>query len=409
MTSLLKRALAGVMMFLRGGTAMWVVVGAGLALSGIGIFAIDLASASGDTLSTRTIRQIIYLFAGLLGGVTIAACPNGIVRRFGWPAMAVVTGLLVFLLLPGVPRWLVSPQNGARSWITLGSVNIQPSELAKVAFVVIVASHLRFGSSHRRFLGLLPLGLLAIVPVSLITLQPDLGTASLFIPALFAMLVAAGARLRHLGVIVLIAALAAPASYPLLHPHQKARLRGMVLALGEGQQGAADINFQRYTAERIAGAGELGGLSQEESRALVRYNALPEAHTDMVYAVIVNRFGLVGGLGVLALYACWITGALWISATCRDPFGRLAVVGCATFIAAQMTINIGMTIGLVPIIGITLPFVSFGGSSLVTVWVMTGLIVGVALRRGKPPYRPAFEYAHDPSIRPSERKRTLVE
>src|SRR5690606_25301913 len=119
---------------------------------------------------------------------------------------------------------------------------------------------------------------------------------------------------------------------------------------------------------------------------------LPERHNDMVLAVLMTRFGLLGGIVVLALYLLWLAGAALVAVTCREPLGRLLVIGLAGFIAAQVVVNVGMNIGLAPIVGITLPFVSYGGSSLVTVWLMTGLIFNVAMRRPLPPYRPSFEY-----------------
>lgn len=380
--------------------AGWLSVAAAAVLSLLGLYAIDIATSvqpPEGVISTtgRPLRQLAYLGVAVVCACLIAIPRPDVIRHAAWPIMIVLLGLLVFLLIPQVPTWLVAPQNGARGWITLGGINIQPAEPMKIAFVLVVASYLRYRRNHRRFLGLVPPAAMTMAPAALITLQPDLGTAVLFAPSLFAMLVAAGAKLRHLAIIVVVAAAAAPASYPLMHPHQQARIQGMLMAIGGEREGADDINFQRYAAADVLGAGQISGVSDARSRALVRYNALPESHTDMIYAVIVNRFGLWGGLGVIVLYGLWLLGAGVVAAMTRDPFSRLAVVGCATIVTAQVVINIGMTTGLVPIIGITLPFLSFGGSSLVTVWMMTGLIVGVGLRRPRPPFRPSFEYADE--------------
>lgn len=377
--------------------AGWLSVIAALGLSCLGLYGIDLATAVEPpdgliTNSGRPMRQLAYLVAGIVCAAIIAIPRPEILRHAAWPVMLIVVGLLIFLLIPAVPTWLVRPQNGARGWITLGQINIQPAEIAKVAFALVVARYLRYRRNHRRFLGLIPPAMMALVPAALITLQPDLGTAVLFAPSLFAMLVAAGAKLRHLAIVVVLAAAAVPASYPFMRPHQQQRIQGIVMALGGEREGADDINYQRYTAMDVLGAGQISGVDDARSRALVRYNALPESHTDMIYAVLVNRFGVWGGLGILGLYAAWLLGAVLVAAVSRDPFSRLAVVGCAAIVASQVFINIGMTTGLVPIIGITLPFLSFGGSSLVTVWMMTGLIVGVGLRRPRPPYRESFEY-----------------
>jgi cell division protein FtsW (lipid II flippase) len=378
----------------------WLSVASALGLSLVGVYAIDVATRlqppeGAVHFSGSTLKQIVYIVVGMVAAAIVALPHYKIVRVLAWPAMAASVALLVFLLIPIVPSWLVSPQNGARGWITLGPVNIQPSEPAKIAYVLAVAEYMRYRTNHRLFLGLLPPALITFVPIALITLQPDLGTASLFVPSLFAMLVAAGARLRHLSLVVVLAALAAPASYPILMPHQQARIRGLMMAFRGDTQGDDDINYQRKAAQAVAGAGGWTGVPDGKARAMVYYNVLPEPHTDMVFAVIVNRFGLLGGMAVLALYTLWVAGALATAAMCRDAFGRLVVVGCVAFIGAQVVINIGMTLGLVPIIGITLPFVSFGGSSMVTVWMMTGLVFSVGMRRPMPPYRDSFEYGDE--------------
>lgn len=378
-------------------TPAWVVVLASLALSLIGLYAIDIAErgAGADGLARETLKQAVFLAVGLVAAGVIALPHYRLIGFVATPLMVLCVAMLVFLLVPFVPESLVTPRNGTRGWINLGVADFQPAEVTKIAYVLVVARYLRFRREHRRFGGLVVPGLITMAPVALITVQPDLGTASLFVPALFAILVAAGARLRHLTIIVACAALAAPASWPLLRPHQKQRFIAMYHLMTGDESTADDINFQSLTAQTLVGAGEAGGMNDRHARALVRFNRLPEAHNDMVFAVIVTRFGALGGFGVIGLYLVWIAGALGTAAACREPFGRLVVVGLAAFIAAQMIINIGMTVGIVPIIGVTLPFVSYGGSSLLTVWLMTGLVLNVGMHRSRPPYRPSFEYAND--------------
>ncbi len=373
----------------------WLCVGAGLALSALGVYLIDVGlnpTPSGVDLADEAAGQLKFL-AVSLGAAAAATLPHyRLIMRLALPAMAAAIALLAFLLIPAVPASIVRPVNGARAWINLGVASFQPSEVAKIAFVLVVARHLRFRTEHRRFAGLVPPALIAFVPIGLIMLQPDLGTVVLFVPALFAMLVAAGARLRHLTIVVLIAALAAPAAYPLLRPHQQARISALIGQIKGEREGEQTINYQSVTAQKLMGAGGISGNPDPHARALLTYNPLPARHNDMIFAVAVTRFGLLGGVGILLLYLVWIGGALGAAALCKDPFGRLLIVGLAAFVGAQTVINIGMNIGLLPIIGITLPFLSYGGSSLLTVWLMTGLIFSVAMRRPVPPYRPSFEY-----------------
>lgn len=377
----------------------WLTVIASLGLSLLGVYAIDVGLQVKPHVIAETsptaIKQLIFLCIGLLSGAVVALPHYRFITYIAWPVFILAILMLIFLLIPAVPSFLVTPRNGARGWINLGIVDFQPSEVTKVAFVLVAARYLRYRKAHRRFFGLVGPGLIAFVPMALIILQPDLGTACLFVPSLFAMLVAAGAKLRHLAVIILIAMLAAPVTYPALQPHQKARIAAMVKQVQGSREGAYDINYQSFTAQTLTGAGGAAGLNESKARAIVYFNKLPERHNDMIFAVIVSRFGLLGGLGVLFLYFLWVMGAVITAATCYSPFGRLLVVGLAGFIAAQVVVNIGMTIGLLPIIGVTLPFVSYGGSSLVTVWLMTGLVLNVGLRRPMPPLRSSFEYADD--------------
>jgi cell division protein FtsW (lipid II flippase) len=370
------------------------VVAASLALSFISVYSIDVAEGvrAHAELGRDALKQLVFIGAGVVAAVVIALPHYRWLGYASWVLLAVSVALLIFLLVPFVPSSIVRARNGARSWIDLGPVDFQPSEVAKIAFVLVIAWYLRFRKNHRTFGGLIPPAIITFFPVALITVQPELGTALLFIPVLGAILIAAGAKLKHLTVIVLIAMMAAPAAYPLLMPHQKSRIKGMLLQMQGDSTEDQGSNMQSVTAQRLVGAGEFRGAGDEKARTLLHFNALPERHTDMIYAVVCDRFGLVGGLGVMGLYLLWIAGAILTAGLCREPFGRLVVVGLTAFIAAQAAVNIGMNLGLVPIIGITLPFLSYGGSSMVTVWLMVGLIVSIAIRRPTMVMRRSFEF-----------------
>jgi rod shape determining protein RodA len=284
----------------------WLTVLASLALSLVGMYAIDLATSleTQEGAAKLVTKQGFFIGVGMLAAAVVAFPHHRFVRMVAWPSMWIVLGLLVFLLLPFVPASLVTPRNGARAWIDVGPIDFQPGEVAKIAVVLVLADYFRYRKNHRTILGLVPPALITMVPVALIVLEPDLGTAMLFVPCLFAMLVAAGARLKHLASIVLIGILAGPAAYPMLKPHQKERITGLINMIQGNPEGADDINYQSLTAIRLAGAGQLEGMTEEKSRAVIHFNHLPERHNDMIFAVIVNRFGMLGGLGVLALYGC---------------------------------------------------------------------------------------------------------
>jgi rod shape determining protein RodA len=373
----------------------WLVVFASLGLSLLGIYAIDVAERApgmAGAIGPTALRQLIYLAVGVVACVIISLPHYRSLGPWTWALYAVGLALLIFLIIPGVPSFLVRPRGGARAWIDLGPFNLQPSELVKVATVLVLAWYLRYRKNHRTLTGLLPPAILTGVPVGLIMLQPDLGTAILFIPALFFVLIAAGAKLKHLVLVVALACLAAPAAYPLLKPHQKARIVGLVQQIRGDSSEDLDINMQSVTAQRLIGAGGLAGVGDDHARALQRFNALPERHNDMVFSPVVTRFGLLGGLLTLALFAAWCLGAFLTAATSPEPFGRLICVGAVGFLIAQVLVNIGMNLGLLPIIGITLPFVSHGGSSMIAQWAMTGLILSVGLRREGYELQRSFEW-----------------
>jgi rod shape determining protein RodA len=379
--------------------AAWLSVGAGLLLSLVSVYSIDVAlrasTEESGSFAGDALKQLGFVAVGVVAALVVALPHYRTIGRLSWVLMGLSVILLVFLIVPGVPESIVKPIKGQRCWIDLRVFKLQPSELAKIAFVLVTAHYLRFRSSHRKFFGLVPVALIACIPIGLIMLQPDLGSVLLFIPALFAILLAAGARLRHLAIIVVAAGLAAPAAYPFLAKHQKARIVALVHQIQGSKEGADDINYQSFTAQTLVGSGELAGSGDTHARALVRFNALPERHNDFIFSVVCARFGMLGGVVLLGLYGVWLAGALLTAGACKDPFGRLVCVGLAGFIAGQVVINVGMNIGLLPVIGITLPFMSYGGSSMITVWLMTGLVASIAMRRPLPPFRPSFEWDED--------------
>ncbi len=320
--------------------------------------------------------------------------------------------LLAFLLIPGVPHALVPERNGARSWINLGVMSIQPSELGKIAFVLSLAWYCRYRSSYRSLRGLLAPFAIMFVPVVLILREPDLGTAMLFAPTLFVMLVAAGAKLRHMftlaaigivavGLNVAVIAIDPPhAANPKLHwmhvlaPHQEKRIAAMFWP----QRYQRHEAFQPIVAQRMVGSGGIAGLGGDQAGVLIRFNRLPEPHNDMIFSVVAARWGLCGAAAVVGLYLV-LTGSFLLAAVrIKEPFARLSVVGFAAMFFTQAAINMAVNVGLFPTTGITLPFVSDGGTSLLASFAMVGLMINFAARRPQILTRPSFEFDHADAI-----------
>jgi len=353
----------------------WISVAAALALSILGVVAIS------TTQPDLAARQAVYLVVGVAAAALATLAPPQSLRTVSWFVLAIAVALLVFVLLPFVPKSIVTPRNGARAWIDLGIVDFQPSELAKIAFILCLSQWLALRGSPRTVRALLVPALLLMGLVGLIVREPDLGSALLFFPTVLAMLIAAGARWRHVIIALVVAAAIVPLGYfAALKPYQRARIDAIVAQVKGDTRFERDIGFQGWRAMRLVGSGGLVGNDAEHARALVVFNALPEEHNDMIFAVVSCRFGMLGGAATLLGYGLYLFGALAVAVTTRDGFSKLVAVGIGALLFSQMVVNIGMTIGLLPITGVTLPFVSYGGSSLVACWALTGVLVSVGIR-----------------------------
>lgn len=364
----------------------WLIVVAAAVLTLLGYAVI------GTTRPSTATRHFVLGGIGVVAAICMLLPPPRRFRQASWWLLGGCILLLLFLLVPGVPDAIVHPRNGARRWINLFATDLQPSELTKIAFVLAMAAHLRFRDHYRRFGGLLLALGLAFPPIVLILIEPDLGTAMLFVPTLLAMLIAAGSRYRDLFLIGLMAIVAAGSMWPLLRPHQKDRIVAMVAQVRGDTRFEQDIGYQGARAMMLVGAGGIDGVGREQAKSLLDANHLPEEHNDMVFAVICLRWGVLGALVVWGLYMVLATGGLLIAIGCRDPFPRLVAVGLTAMLLSQMFINTAMTIGLAPITGLTLPFVSAGGSSLVVAWMMSGILFGIAMRREHPMTREGFAF-----------------
>jgi len=369
--------------------AGWLIAFAALALTLIGVVTID------TTRPGIASRQLILGCLGVAVGTVVATVPARRLRQASWWILGLGMVLLIFLLIPSVPDFIVHPRNGARRWINLGITDLQPSELVKIAFVLAMASHLRFQHRYRNFKGLL-VALFVVVPAAyLIYIEPDLGTAMLFLPAMLAMLIAAGARYKHLLIIAVLGLIAGYCMKPFLQPHQRDRIKALFAQIQGDDRYEQNIGYQSARAKTLLGAGQMWGVGEEAAQELLEANHLPEEHNDMIFAVVCLRWGLMGAVVVWGLYALLGIGGVLASVGCRDPFPRLVAVGLTAMLLSQMVINTAMTLGLAPITGLTLPFVSAGGSSLVVAWLMAGILFGIAMRREPLMTREGFSFAEN--------------
>ena len=314
------------------------------------------------------VKQCIFLAIGVPCMLIASRLPIRAWRTLGTPLLLVSFALLVLVLVPGVGRRV----DGGTRWIPLpGGFNIQPSELAKLGLVLwgadlLVRKHRLLGEWKHLFIPLLPASGGIIV---LVMLEPDMGTAIVVVSITSALLWVVGTPLRYFGGFLAVIAglgtlLAVTEPYRLqrltsfLHPFDDAHVTG----------------YQAVQGLYALSSGGWVGLGLGASREKW-VGGLPNAHTDFVFAIIGEELGLLGSLSVLLLFSTLIFGGVRVAKRSTDPFARLAAAGVTVWIAAQALVNIGAVVGMVPITGIPLPFLSFGGSALISLCVAVGLLL----------------------------------
>ena len=365
--------------------APWRHVDPTLVLAACGLAVLGLAAIYSSTFSSLRAqglpeglimrRQLLNLGLGLGGMVAVSLLDYR--RLQAWAA--VVFGAVV-LVLGLVLTPLGSASNGAQSWFELGAYQVQPSEYAKVAMIVVLAAV--FGAT-RESPGLrqLAVGLAAVAVVcGLILLQPDFGTFMVFVPILFGVLLVGGVRLRWLLVLALVGSIGVVGMFKLnvLKEYQKERLTAFIDP-GADPDGRGYTYNARQALIAIGSGGVTGKGYLRGTQTNLQY--VPEQKTDFVFTVVGEELGFAGAMLLLALLALLAWRGLRIAAVARDPFGALIAAGVVSMLVFQAFVNIGMTIGIMPITGIPLPFVSYGGSSLVSSFLAVGLLENVHMRR----------------------------
>jgi rod shape determining protein RodA len=269
--------------------------------------------------------------------------------------------------------------HGSRRWIPVGGIRVQPSEFMKLAVIIALARYCVASQRLRELKGLMVPGLLVLVPVGMIAMQPDMGTALVMLPMFFSITYVGGVRVRHLLLLVLIGLALAPVMwFCVLRDYQKGRLLAFVSP--ESSDYRLNEGYHLIQSKVAIGSGGLTGKGWGRGTQNT-HGALPERHTDFVFSVVGEEWGFAGCVFVLGLLFGIMLLCLDVAYSTNDPFGRLLVTGVCTMIFVQTLINVGMTIGLMPITGLTLPLVSFGGSSLMTSMAGLSLVVNVGMRR----------------------------
>jgi len=333
-------------------------------------------------------RHLMWILVGVLGCIIVAAIDYTRLRRFSWH----IYGLSLLLLL-GVLTY-GSVIHGTQGWFQFGSFQFQPAEFVKVTMIICFADFLvqRQGKlSNLR--ELLPAFLYMGLPVLLIIAQPDLGTSLVFIAIMLGMLYVGGANAKLLGGITfggisaVIAWIWAHFRFGVYIPLADYQLRRFIVFINpynDGMGGRGD-GYQIIQSKVAIGSGGLFGKGLGEG-SQIQLNFLPEHHTDFIFSVVGEELGFIGGALLLILYFILLFRMNNIALKAKDNYGTLLVAGVASMLAFHILVNVGMTMGIMPITGIPLPFVSYGGSSMLSSMLALGLVISVNLRRQQIPF-----------------------
>jgi rod shape determining protein RodA len=340
-----------------------------LVLSLVGVVLVYSATAGATTFA---LRQLLWVGLGVVAMVAAAALDyRRIVDRAPLLYVAAI-GMLVVVLSP-----IGTTSQGAQRWIDLGAFRLQPSEFAELALVAALAMYCHRSAQlgHGRLLGAVSL---AVVPLGLVVVQPDLGTALVFGIIVLVVVFVAGASARYLAALVAVVVLGGSAvlSLDLLEDYQRDRLSGFL----DPEIDPAGLTYNVAQSQVAIGAGGLTGTGLFQG-SQTRLGYVPEQHTDFVFTVAAEELGFLGAATILGLFGL-VVWRVWRTAlVARDRAGTLICVGVLAIFVFKVFQNVGMTAGIMPITGIPLPFLSYGGSATIASFIAVGLVLNVGMRR----------------------------
>jgi rod shape determining protein RodA len=346
-----------------------------LLLVGLGILMIYSATRGpeglGDNLLQNTaVRQAIYALVGFAGMLVLTFMDYRLFARWAWPIYAAVVALLAAIFVYG------HYFQGAQRWFDLGLFRFQPSELSKLLLILVFAKFLaeRFGKLSNWLNVAIAAGLI-LVPVALVYLEPDLGTGLVMLVAWFVMVLAAGMTWRQVAILAVVAIVLLPVVWLTLQPYQRER----VVTFLNPESDPLGAGYNVTQAKIAIGSGGFWGrgiLSGTQSQL----KFLRIRQTDFIFSVIGEELGFWGGVFIIGALAFILQRLLRAAALARTLFGRLIALGIAATLFFQAFINIGMNLGLMPVTGIPLPFISAGGSSLITFLLAEGVVQSILIR-----------------------------
>jgi cell division protein FtsW len=354
----------------------WTLLCLWFALMSIGLVMVASASVSFAALTYDDAwffakRHAVYMLLGIVLAIFVACVPMSVWQRYAGHFLLLTLFLLVLVLIPGVGKKV----NGSQRWFSLGVISIQVSEIAKFCAVVFFASFFarRYQELHFGWQGFLKPLLVVGVFVGLLLLEPDFGSSVVLCATVFAMMFIAGVRILHF-LLLIVVGISGLAAVAVLSPYRMQRLITFL------DPWADQFNTGYQLTQSLIGFGRGEWLGLGLGNSLQKLFFLPEAHTDFIFAIIAEEFGLVGVVGLLGLFAVLIMRIFKLAKknlAAGKMFSALATFGIAILFAFQVFINMGVSSGLLPTKGLTLPFISYGGSSLLICCVLMAFVMRV--------------------------------
>lgn len=341
---------------------------AALALGGVGVLAIYVAEA--DLRQLYAVNQAMGLLVGCAGAVVLALLDY----RWLGQHLRYVYGFTIVMLLAVLVAGVAV--NGSQSWISIGPVEVQPSEFAKPLTIIVLAGYVAENSFAHEMTFLKAIGILS-VPVLLVLAQPDLGTAMVFCAIFVAVVFVGGARWHQLGALFAAGCVAVFLAIKLriLEDYQLARLTSFLDPESDPQ-----VSYQVQNSKMAIGSGGLTGKGLHSSGTLGDLGYLPEDRTDFIFSNLAEKVGFVGAVAVLLLFFLLVWRVLHAATISRDRFGVLIAVGVATMLTFHALINVGMAMGMMPVTGLPLPFISYGRSNLLVSMMSVGLVQSIVIQ-----------------------------
>jgi cell division protein FtsW len=317
-------------------------------------------------------KQLIALGAGVVGLLACSLLSAPVYRRLAYPLLAATLVILVLVVIPGIGEL----RGGARRWLMFAGFGFQPAELAKLTLVIYLAhSMAKKEEKIKNFaVGVVPHLIVTGICLGLLLLEPDFGTALILAMLLYSMLFIGGVRISHL-LATGLAALPALIYVMITAPYRVRRLVSFLDPWSDPQ----NTGFQVIQSLIAFGSGEFLGRGLGEGRQKLFY--LPEAHTDFVFSVIGEEMGFLGAVAVLVLFAVIVARGLRLTSKIEDPFEQYLAFGLTVLLGMQAMIHMGVVMGIMPAKGLVLPFISYGGSALVTNLMEAGILLGLSRRR----------------------------